>query len=300
MAASARRLVVRAYAKINRSLEVVRTRPDGYHELRTIFQSIALHDRLTLRAAKGPLRVTCDDPACPSGEDNLVWRAAAAVWRAAGRAGLPGGVTVRIQKRIPMRAGLGGGSSDAAAALRGFTALWRVRLAPDRLRRLARALGADVPFFLDGGTALGRGRGDRLTRLDDAPPAWAVIVVPPFGVSTRDAFEWWDEVQAGAPAFARDKGRTSGGGGPHAKVRNAFEAVVSAHHPRIADLVAALQAAGASQAAMSGSGSAVFGLFARRSTAAAAARHMPADCRAIVRRTLNRLDYARASRPKST
>src|SRR5262249_7245357 len=107
-------------AKINLSLQVLGTRRDGYHELRTIFQSIALHDTLTIRRASGPFRVACDDPACPSDRTNLVWRAADATWKAAGRRGAPHGLIVDIVKRVPVQAGLGGGSSDGAAAIRAF------------------------------------------------------------------------------------------------------------------------------------------------------------------------------------
>src|SRR6476620_3519877 len=107
---------VRAFAKVNLSLRVLGTRPDGYHELRTIFQSIALHDTLTIRASRGPFRLTCDDPACQVDDTNLIARAAARMWRAAGRRGAPRDVAVDLRKRIPMQAGLGGGSSDCAAA----------------------------------------------------------------------------------------------------------------------------------------------------------------------------------------
>src|SRR5205807_2506339 len=136
----ARRIRVRAYAKINLSLRIVSARPDGYHELRTEFQSIALQDTLTVRATPGALRIACTDPRCPTDGSNLVARAAARVWTAAGRRGDPRDVHVRLVKRIPMQAGLGGGSSDGAAALRAFAALWRVPLTPDRLRRIAREL----------------------------------------------------------------------------------------------------------------------------------------------------------------
>ena len=117
---------VRALAKINLTLRVLGVRPDGYHELRTTFQSLALHDTLTIRAVRGPLRIVCDDPACPSDRKNLVWRAATRVWRASGRAGAPRNLVIHIRKRIPMQAGLGGGSSDAAAALRALGRRWRV------------------------------------------------------------------------------------------------------------------------------------------------------------------------------
>ena len=114
---------VRAHAKINLSLRVLGVRADGYHELRTVFQSIALHDTLTIRRARGPFRLTMDDPACPSDETNLIWRAAERLWTASGRRGAPRDVAIDVAKRIPMQAGLGGGSSDAAAALQALGAI---------------------------------------------------------------------------------------------------------------------------------------------------------------------------------
>src|SRR5438094_2464802 len=139
---------VRAFAKINLSLNVLAARSDGYHELRTTFQALALHDTLTFRSQPGSFRIVCDDEACPADETNLVWRAAERVWSSAGRRGVLRDLTVRISKRIPIAAGLGGGSSDAAAAIRALAALWRADLTGVRARRIAAALGADVPFFL--------------------------------------------------------------------------------------------------------------------------------------------------------
>jgi 4-diphosphocytidyl-2-C-methyl-D-erythritol kinase len=265
----------RAFAKINLSLRVLGVRPDGYHELRTIFQSIALHDTLTIRAARGVFVLECDDAACPGGRDNLVWHAVARVWRASGRHGLPHGLAAHLVKRIPMRAGLGGGSSDAAAAIRALARLWRVDAGRQRL--IAAALGADVPFFLEGGTVLGLERGDLLFPLVDSPRAWVVLALPPFGVSTKDAFAWCDEDGSAE-----------------------LEGPVSKRHPEIRRLVSALRRAGASSAAMSGSGSAVFGLFGRRDAAArvhaAFARASAAPARrfrAILTRTMSRREYQR-------
>jgi 4-diphosphocytidyl-2-C-methyl-D-erythritol kinase len=241
---------VRAFAKINLSLQVIGTRPDGYHELRTVFQSIALHDTITVRRRPGPFQLTCDDPACPSDRTNLVWRAAEQVWRASGRRGRPRGISVHIVKRIPMQAGLGGGSSDAAAALRLFGAMWRVP--SSELRTIGAGLGADVPFFFEGGTVLGLDRGDALFPLRDRPAAAVVLVVPGFGVSTTDAFGWFD--QRGRPRRFRG-------------AANDLEPVVRARHPLIGRLVDALRRSGADEAGMSGSGSAVFGLFSNRRAA---------------------------------
>ena len=187
---------VRAFAKINRSLRVLGTRADGYHELRTIFQSIALHDTLTVRPVRGAFELTCDDPACPVDESNLVARAAGRMWAAAGRSGAPRGLAIHLRKRIPMQAGLGGGSSDAAATLRVLAKRWRVGDA--KVRGEAAALGADVPYFLEGGTALGLERGDLLFPLREPASAWVLLVIPAFGVSTRDAFGWFDAAKVAA------------------------------------------------------------------------------------------------------
>jgi len=265
-----------ACAKINLSLRVVGVRPDGYHELRTIFQSVALHDTLAIRARPGAFALHCDDPSCPADQTNLVWRAAEQAWAAAGRQGPVRDVEVRLTKRIPIQAGLGGGSSDAAAALRAFASLWRVKEAA--LREIAARLGADVPYFFEGGTVLGLDRGDLLFPLVDPRSAWVTIVVPSFGVSTQDAYAWWDE-------NGGSEGRSSG---------NDLEGPVAAHHPEIGRISAALRKAGAFHAAMSGSGSAVFGLFDRRPAAERAARAVrKASGRALVTRTVNRAAYQR-------
>ena len=278
---------VRALAKINLSLRVVGTRPDGYHELRTVFQSIDLHDELTIRRTARALELTCDDPACPSGSANLVWRAAQAVWRAAGRSGAPRGVALHLVKRIPMEAGLGGGSSDAAAAVRALGKLWGVRRA--RQRAIAISLGADVPFFLEGGTALGLDRGDLLFPLPDRPREWVVVAVPPRGVSTKDAFRWFD---ANVSPGRRQRIR------PLETVdwRNDLEEVVARQRPEVSALARALARAGASRALMSGSGSAVFGLFVQRHAAVTAAAQIEAcfpRTRAVLSRTVGRAAYHR-------
>jgi len=285
--AADRSIACRAFAKINLDLRVLGVRADGYHELRTTFQSIALADDLTFTASPGPFRILCDDPACPVDARNLVWRAADLVWKAGRRRGTPHGVVVTIAKRIPMQAGLGGGSSDGAAAIRALASIWRVRLSRARRHGLAAAMGADVPYFLEGGTALGRNRGDRLSRLADRPRAWVVLTVPRFGVSTREAFAWWDQI---GPA-----GQAGRAGQARHDFSNDLQPVVARRHPIVATLVAALGRAGALQASLSGSGSAVFGLFARRSQAERAARALRRGAPrrlVLVTRTLTRRECA--------
>lgn len=281
-------LRVRAPAKVNLSLRIVGAALEGYHALRTVFQSVALHDTLTFLERPGPFRLECDDPVCPIDETNLVWRAAETIARAAGGAGAPRDIVIRIAKRIPMQAGLGGGSSDAAAALRGFAALWRVRIPHGRMRAMASALGADVPFFLEGGTALGLDRGDVLFPLIDAPAAWVTLVLPSFGVSTREAYGWWE-----ASVAPRGSQRSRGSLGSFVdEVVNDLQPAVARRHPEIGRIVGALSRQGASRAAMSGSGSAVFGLFQTRIAAEHAARAVATRSRrTLVTRTVNRVKY---------
>ncbi len=289
---------MRAHAKINLTLRVGERQPGGYHELRTVFQSLALHDTLDFQETPGPLVIECDDPAVPVDSGNLVWKAAALVWEAAGRSGLPGGVRVILRKRIPAQGGLGGGSADAAAAVAAFGRLWGAATSVAARRALARNLGADVPFFLCGGTALGAGRGDELTPMPDLPVHHVVLVFPPFGVSTSDAYRWLDDDREQSPhgraeALRYEAGRCEAPQGrakalryealPHEQgvvrladgtpiaVANDLEAPVAARHPEIGRIRDALLAAGASAAAMSGSGSTVFGLFREAGVAGTAA-----------------------------
>ena len=274
---------IRALAKINLSLRIVGARADGYHELQTVFQSIALHDTLVLRANDGPFALECGDPACPVDRRNLVWRAAERVWRAAGRRGSPRGFVIELTKRIPIEAGLGGGSSDAAAAVR-LLGGW-LGVGEEAQRDVAAALGADVPYFLEGGTALGLDRGDLLFPLLDEPKAWVALAVPGFGVSTKEAFSWWD--QSSAARRSPKAGR-----GSHA-LMNDLEAPVARRHPVIGRLVRALKRAGAAHAAMSGSGSAVFGLFDDRPAAERAGRRLGRGVRVFITPTVGRKAYRR-------
>jgi 4-diphosphocytidyl-2-C-methyl-D-erythritol kinase len=322
-------LTARAFAKINLSLRILGRRPDGFHEVRTVLQTLALHDTLTLAESRGPFTIVCSDPACPTDHRNLVWRAAEHVWRAAGRGGPPRGVEVRIEKRIPLQSGLGGGSSDAAAAIGALSRLWRTELAPDKRYEIAAALGADVPFFLVGGTALGVGRGSMIFPTVDLARRPVVIVLPGFGVSTSDAYGWWDTQQSegqeseasqksevgqesgvsqksGVRSQKSERSRKSGrkqqsrdglfepGFLPPGELTNDLQAPVMAHHPQIARIIRALVRRGAAYAAMSGSGSAVFGLFTTAAGAeSAAAALRPAARRVIVTRTIDRRALSR-------
>jgi 4-diphosphocytidyl-2-C-methyl-D-erythritol kinase len=261
-----------ARAKINLHLAVHARRPDGYHALTTVFQTIDLADTVTIVEHDGPLVLRCPGSDAPEDESNLVIRAARALASELGRSE-PRGLRITLDKRVPTQAGLGGGSADAMAALRLLCAQWGVEADTDLLIRVGRTLGSDVPFFALGGTALGRGRGDQLTPLSPLPALACAIVRPPFGVPTGDAYRWIAEARAGVapPADAvTPPARSSDWLDVLAACRNDFEPVVAARHPEVADAVGALRGAGAVHAMLSGSGSAVFGLFAETAAAAAA------------------------------
>jgi 4-diphosphocytidyl-2-C-methyl-D-erythritol kinase len=293
-------VAVRACAKINVTLRVTGVRADGYHELRTVFQSVELHDTLILAAAPGPFRIECGDPACPTDRSNLVWRAAHALWRAARRRGLPRDVVVRIVKRIPLRAGLGGGSSDAAATLRALCRLWRLAPTREALRVIAASIGADVPFFLEGGTSLGLDRGDLLFPLEEGPRQWVTLVMPPFGVSTKEAFGWFDaDPSARSPRTLIGGQPARRGALPQAEYRNDLQPAVAARHPDIDRMVRGLLKHGAAHAAMSGSGSTVFGLFEAKGQAErAAARLNGRGRRTLVTRTVTRARHLSFGAPR--
>jgi 4-diphosphocytidyl-2-C-methyl-D-erythritol kinase len=293
-------VTIRAHAKINLDLRVLGTRPDGFHELRTVFQALSLHDIITCVPREGPFAIECDTAGVPLDASNLVWRAAAGLWRALRRTGPVRDVVVRLEKRIPVQGGLGGGSADAAATLLALARAWRVPVRPAQLTDVAAALGADVPFFLSGGTALGLGRGDEIYPLADLPRHWVVLLVPGFGVSSRDAFAWYDaerELSRGTP-FQEPQHVPGPWPSRSAQMINDLEAPIARRHPEIDQMKAALRRSGALAAAMSGSGSTVFGLFQKRGDAVGAlARLAGSGWRALLTESLGRGEYARLSRP---
>lgn len=179
-------LIARAPAKVNLHLEVLHQRPDGYHEIETIFQALDLFDTLTFERTKGPVHVTCAHPGVPNDRTNLVHRAAKMIRN---RTGVDAGVSIRIDKKIPVAAGLGGGSSDAAATLLAVRRLWELDLEDEDLAKMAATLGADVPFFLHGGVALGRGIGEELTPLNTSGRGVFLLVTPPLELATSEVYE---------------------------------------------------------------------------------------------------------------
>jgi 4-diphosphocytidyl-2-C-methyl-D-erythritol kinase len=271
---------LKAFAKINMRLEILGRRPDGYHELRTIFQTISMHDTIELEAVRGnKVELVVKGDAALASEPtkgNLVHRAIEAARK---EVGWKRGVHATLTKRIPVGRGLGGGSSDAAAALVGVMRLARKEIPAARLVEVGSSLGADVPFFLYGGRALGIGRGDEIYPLPDGPHH-TVLVVSPGGiaVATKDAYGW-----LAARLTSRAKPPTIWSfcalcwGAQNVGLRNDFEAAVFPRHSRLRAIKRELLQRGAAEAMLAGSGSAVFALFRSPAMARRAAQGFPQD-----------------------
>ena len=290
---------VPAFAKINLRLEVLGKRPDGFHELRTIFQTISLQDELRFKSTRKPgiqLRVLgsaslSSEPI----EKNLVYRAVDSLKC---ELGIATGVAIELRKTIPAGRGMGGGSSDAAAALIGYLHLVKKSLSCERLFAIAASLGSDVPFFLQGGRALGIGKGEEVYPLPDIPKRHLLVVSPQaIHVPTPDAYRWLNAPQltnsAGNPKLYEFCALAwSLHGGP---LLNDFEEVVFQQHPRLAEIKRELLQNGATEALLAGSGSAVFGVFPSPAKARRAAVGFPLD-QTFVCETISRDSYRRLIR----
>ena len=292
-----------ALAKINLRLEVLGKRPDGFHELRTIFQTISLRDELHLKSTRKPgisLRVFGNHSL--SGEPvekNLVYRAVDALRK---ELGAKDGVSIALKKTIPAGRGLGGGSSDAAAALIGYLRLTKKKLPPEQLSEIGATLGADVPFFLEGGRALGVDKGDEIYPVPDIPKLHLLVVSPKsIHVPTPNAYRW---LKAPQLTDASENYRLtrfcalswSLQGGP---LLNHFEDAVFQQHPRLAEIKRDLLQNGATEALLAGSGSAVFGVFPSPAKARRAAVGFPLDqtfvCETVSRDSYRRLMHSRTA-----
>lgn len=304
-------IALRAPAKINLYLRVLGRRDDGYHEIESVMQMVGLYDDVVVSTRRSGLSVRVVGAELPEGPGNLVYDAASLL---AKEAGVARGVTIRLTKRIPLSAGLGGGSSDAAATLIALNRLWRLHWSRSRLSEIGAQLGSDVPFFFRGPSAWVSGRGDRVaSRPVDPSYTWAVLVHPGFAVSTRWAFE-----ALGAPVSTHspDRGWTQAGNPTHAPheltkknatdtipglptvpdpvvypAENTLESVTTAAYPVIRDIKAWLYDAGAGRALMSGSGATVFGLFAASAEAKAAHARLPKAWKGWVVRLLRRMPW---------
>jgi 4-diphosphocytidyl-2-C-methyl-D-erythritol kinase len=250
----------KSFAKINWTLDVLYQRKDGYHELRTIYQTVSLHDDLRISETSGAIEIVCEHPRVPCDETNLAFKAASLL---RGVTGTSKGARIEIEKRIPVAAGLGGGSSNAAATLLALIKLWQIAMDEAELIRIAASLGSDVPFFLLGGTALGVGRGEEVYPLEQVHCEHLVLVNPGFGVPTRDAYEKLSRLTSSeaAPIIPFTLLAAKGISELPLVARNDLEAPVLAAYPEIAEVKQRLLSLGARHALMSGSGATVFGVF---------------------------------------
>lgn len=261
-----------SHAKINLGLYVLGKRPDGYHDIWTIFQELEFHDVLYFTKRDAPLTLTTNHPTLPVGDENLVCRAARAF---AQKTGCPTQLAIHLEKQIPLGAGLGGGSSNAAAALCGLNQLFQVGASREELAALGATLGSDVPFFLHGGTAIGTGRGEQIEPLPDLPPCWILLINPRIHVSSAWAYKNINLKLTNFPTknnvFSQQHNAVTDA---LRTLENMLEEPVISHYPIIASIKNLLLEEGAEWASMSGSGSTVFGVFKEKELAEQALRQI--------------------------
>jgi 4-diphosphocytidyl-2-C-methyl-D-erythritol kinase len=319
-------VTVRSFAKINLGLRIGALRADGFHELRTVYQTIALHDEIRVSVVRGSgIEIRCDDPRVPKDSTNTCHRIVERAMRALKARGR---VVVKIEKRLPVQGGLGGASGNAIAALRALERALGKELSGAERLRIAGEIGSDLPFFLIGGTVLGVGRGEEVYPVPDLPAVACVVAMPETAVSTPKAFKDWDALNpklttpphsdrmmefsreisawlsAGSSQLGLRRSGVSAGSGGRAEnllldlvrtgIENDFERVVFPQFPELREVKSVLERAGARYASLSGSGSAVYGLFESQEKAVAAAKKLNrAGTPAVVTSTLTRRQYWR-------
>ncbi|HWZ83674.1 MAG TPA: 4-(cytidine 5'-diphospho)-2-C-methyl-D-erythritol kinase [Terriglobales bacterium] len=313
MPVTVRSVAVRSFAKINFGLYIGPPRADGFHDLRTVYQTIALHDVIRVSVARGTgIEVRCADPRVPCDSSNTCHRMAERVMEQLDAAGR---VVIEIEKKLPVQGGLGAGSSNAVATMIGLELALKRRLKQAASLRLAAAVGSDLPLFVVGGTSLGVGRGEEVYPVADLPSTPLVVITPEIGVSTPKAFADWDQLTQSVPSDrlvdvgrvlsawlvspntgASALGRSRAGSQLLDLVRtgieNDFERVVFPQYPELRDIKGALERAGAVYASLSGSGSALYGLFRNRAAAAkAVGRLRKQGLQAVATTTLTRAQY---------
>ena len=324
-------IALRSFAKINLGLKIGPARADGFHELRTIYQTIALHDVVRVEVAAGEgIEIRCDDSRVPCDVTNTCWKVAERVMKTAKAQGK---VVIEIEKRLPVQGGMGAASSNAVAAMIGLERALNLKLSPQDKLRIAAEVGSDLPLFLVGGTVLGVDHGQEVYAVQDLPAIPVVVVTPPVGVSTPKAFAQWDELMAseaaltaanvtgtikqfdqavfawwsksllsrdssakepssGVPALGGDRAETPLLDLVRTGIENDFERVVFPEYPELREVKSVLQRAGACYASLSGSGSTLYGLFGSDGEAGAAVERMrAAGHTAVATRTLTREEY---------
>lgn len=311
---------VRSFAKINLGLAIGPVREDGFHDLCTIYQTLALHDMVKVDVTRGAgIEIKCKDPRVPQDETNTCWRVADRVLRSLRQRGK---VTITIDKQLPVQGGLGSGSSNAIATMFAMERALKYKLPSGERLRIASEVGSDLPLFLLGGTVLGLGHGEQVYPLHDIPPIAIVIATPTNGISTAKAFADWDALPqkekltgngrsatidvfsrsafdwlsgvptAGVPAKSENRAETLLLDLVRAGIENDFERVVFSENPELREVKRALEREGARYASLSGSGSTVYGLFRTQSEAAHAAERIRNDgISAQATTTLTRQEY---------
>jgi 4-diphosphocytidyl-2-C-methyl-D-erythritol kinase len=289
-----------AFAKINRTLRVLGKRADGFHEICTVFQTVSLADRITFESASETV-LTCNVPGVPTDESNLILRAAKLLKE---KFLTNEGARIHLEKRIPSPGGLGGGSSDAAIALIALVHLWKVKTNKRELSEIAAKLGADVPFFLTGGTALGTGLGTEIEPLPDVPKMLLLIVTPDVNVPTGEAYQ-----ALNAPSLTNENSKSilkncrveaETPGFLQTKLRNDFEKTIFRLQPEIARVKETLLQSGARDALLSGSGASVFAVFDNnelRGRVADFLRRNETAWRVFDCETVSRVEYLRQLQP---
>ncbi len=330
-------VTVRSFAKINLGLHIGGLRPDSFHELRTVYQTIALHDVIRVRVGRGDgIEILCEDPRVPTDSTNTCWRI---VERAMEALEVKGRVVIEIDKKLPVQGGLGGASGNAVTTLLAFERAAKKTLSGTERLRMAAEVGSDLPLFLIGGTVLGIGRGEDVYPLPDLPATTCVLATPEIGVSTPKAFADWDLLQSSAGVSPATQTGMGKGGSHHTKltpsapsdrmnefsrtvsawlsgisgvpgsrsrgraetllldlvrtgIENDFERVVFPQYPELREVKRVLEREGAFYASLSGSGSAIYGLFRSRTAAIkAAARLKASGVPAVATTTLTRRQY---------
>jgi 4-diphosphocytidyl-2-C-methyl-D-erythritol kinase len=263
---------VKAFAKINLGLRILKKRPDGYHDIETVFHRVNIFDELTFEEADS-ISLAGSDALLPSDDTNLCIRAAKLLQQ---HCNCRRGARIILNKKIPVGAGLGGGSSDAAATLLSLGQLWNLEISENKLTELALQLGSDVSYFLHSGAAYAKGRGEILEYFPLILPFWIVVVYPNIHISTAWAYARVQPDEKTSTLPLKDiVQRYCGDGEALSKyLINDFEPVVKAHYPQIADILGALKGSGAGLVQLSGSGSSVYGLFSREADAEQFARKL--------------------------
>lgn len=315
-------IAVRSFAKINLGLRIGSLRPDNFHELRTVYQTLAVHDVIRIEARRGDgIEIHCKHPGVPAGESNTCWSVTELVLKSLK---VRKHISITIEKKLPVQGGMGAASSNAVATLLGLEKLLRKQLTPSQRLHIAAEVGSDLPLFLIGGTTLGIGRGEEVYPMQDLPRFHCVVATPPVGVSTPAAFAEWDNSleddtkltgslpsdrmmkfshavyqwlngsfsATGVPAVSWDRAEALLLDLVRTGIENDFESVVFPMYPVIGQVKRVLIRAGARYASLSGSGSTVYGLFSSQEAARKGARAVQAaGVPASVTATLQRKDY---------